>query len=141
MDLDRISEMVAALCGSHTVTELTLREGATRLTLRRALAASAGRAADGPPPSLHQPEPYIVRSPLVGTFHCLLGEGQTPVAAGTAVQVGQVLGAIESMRILYDVAADAAGVVSEVLVEEGQPVEYGQELFRIQPPESGEGAP
>jgi biotin carboxyl carrier protein len=57
-----------------------------------------------------------------------------------AVRDGQVLGAVESMSVLYDVTAEVSGVVVEVLVEEGQPVEYGQELFRIQRAPDGESA-
>jgi biotin carboxyl carrier protein len=133
MDLKQISELVAAVCGSRTVTELTLREGASRLVIRRALAMETRLPeAGGGAVAENAPESFAVRSPLVGIFHGSASAKHPPVAVGTPVQEGQVLGAIESMRMLYDVTADVSGVVVEALVEDGQPVEYAQELFRIQ---------
>lgn len=132
MNLQQISEMVAALSTSHTVTDLSVRQGPTRLVIRRALTVAQ------PAPSAEEPasrpmEGVLVRSHLVGIFHARASEKQPPVTVGTVVREGQVLGAIESMRMLYEVTASAPGSVAEVLVEDGQPVEYGQELFRILP--------
>ncbi len=138
MDLKQVSEIVAALCASRSVTELTVRTGPDRLTVRRALAIA------GEPASVLPTEPvppavttHAIRSPLVGVFHHLAGKHE-PVAAGAPVQEGQALGAIESIGMLYEVAASEAGTVNEVLVVEGQPVEYGQDLFLIQPGSGGE---
>lgn len=135
MDLKRVREIVAAVCESRTVTEMSLQEGASRLTVRRVLAAAAPVApaapADTPEPAA--PTGCSVLSPLVGIFHHRGTAAQGPITVGMAVQEGQTLGAIESMRMLYEVTATGSGTISEVLVEEEQPVEYGQELFRIQP--------
>jgi len=135
MDLTQISEMVAAVCGSRSVTELTLREGASRLVIRRALAVAAPVPESAGEDSVPEvPTGVAVRSPLVGIFHQASGR-HTPVAAGSEVREGQVIGVIESMRMPYEVAVESAGVIAEVLVEDGQPVEYGQDLFRIVPQE------
>lgn len=133
MDLKRISEMVAALSESRTVTELSVHEDGTRLTLRRALAVAPQTVSPASPAETEAPPTHIIRSPLVGIFHRRANEKQAPVTLGMAVQPGQVLGAIESMRMLYNVVADTAGVVADILVDDGQPVEYGQELFRLHP--------
>lgn len=138
MDLARISEIVAAVCSSRTITELTIREGSTRLTIRRRVALPVPQEAATTPPPAQPPEPHVVRSPLVGTFRALSTDGQPTVTVGSVVEAGQVLGAIESMRMLYDVATEVGGVITAVLVEEGQPVEYGQDLFHIQPQQAVE---
>ncbi|NLB94151.1 MAG: biotin/lipoyl-binding protein [Armatimonadetes bacterium] len=138
MDLTQVAELVAAVCSSRTVTEMTLREGTRRLVVRRAFAVEA------PQPEVMEAPPaddFIVCSPLVGFFHQSASAKCPPVTVGMAVRDGQVLGAIESMSVLYDVTAEVSGVITEVLVEEGQPVEYGQELFRIQRAPDGESAP
>lgn len=140
MDLKRINEMVAAVCSSRTVTELTVRQGAGRLTVKRALAevgteqpVAVPQAVLAAPEPAHEAESCVVRSHLVGIFHQRASERQAPVPVGAAIKEGQVIGAIESMGMLYNVTAAVSGAVVEVLVDDEQPVEYGQELFRVQP--------
>lgn len=138
MDLKRITEMVAAVRSSRTVTELTVRQGTGRLTVKRALAEMAMEQPAPPavlatPEPAHEAESCVVRSHLVGIFHQRASERQAPVPVGAAVKEGQIIGAIESMGMLYNVTAAVSGAVVEVLVDDEQPVEYGQELFRIQP--------
>ena len=75
---------------------------------------------------------HIVKSPMVGTYYSASAPGNPPyVAVGSAVKVGDTLCIIEAMKLLNEIDADVAGVVTQMLVENGQPVEYGQPLFVI----------
>jgi acetyl-CoA carboxylase biotin carboxyl carrier protein len=73
-----------------------------------------------------------VKSPMVGTFYGAPEPGAKPyVAVGTRVSKGQTLCIIEAMKIMNEIESEVAGVVTEVLASDAQPVEYGQALFRI----------
>ena len=75
-----------------------------------------------------------VKSPMVGTYYSAPEPGAKQyVAVGASVSKGQVLCIIEAMKIMNEIESEYAGAVREVLVENGQPVEYGQVLFRIDP--------
>jgi len=75
-----------------------------------------------------------VKSPMVGTYYHAPEPGSKPyVSAGTRVSKGQILCIIEAMKIMNEIESEFAGVVKEVLVQDAQPVEYGQVLFRIDP--------
>ncbi|MGH7690926.1 MAG: acetyl-CoA carboxylase biotin carboxyl carrier protein, partial [Gemmatimonadaceae bacterium] len=75
-----------------------------------------------------------VKSPMVGTFYHSPEPGAKPyVSVGARVSKGQVLCIIEAMKIMNEIESEYAGVVKEILVEDSQPVEYGQALFRIDP--------
>ncbi len=86
--------------------------------------------AAAPVPS--EPEGHIVKSPMVGTFYRSSAPGsQAFVEIGQNINVGETLCIIEAMKLLNEIEADQSGVVKKVLVENGQPVEYGQPLFII----------
>ena len=73
-----------------------------------------------------------ITSPMVGTFYEAPSPGSSPfVEVGTRVEVGDTLCIIEAMKILNQIEADRAGIVKMILVENGQPVEYGQPLFIV----------
>ena len=73
-----------------------------------------------------------VKSPMVGTFYGAPEPGSKPyVAVGSRVSKGQTLCIIEAMKIMNEIESEVAGVVTEVLAADAQPVEYGQALFRI----------
>ena len=75
---------------------------------------------------------HPVLSPLVGTFYRSTNPGAKPfVEVGTRVQRGQAIGIVEAMKLMNEVAADVAGVVIEILVENAQPVQYEQPLLVI----------
>jgi acetyl-CoA carboxylase biotin carboxyl carrier protein len=75
---------------------------------------------------------HIVKSPIVGTFYRAPAPGAKPfVEVGSKVKKGDVLCIIEAMKIMNEIKSDVNGVVEEILVENGQPVEYGQPLFKI----------
>jgi acetyl-CoA carboxylase biotin carboxyl carrier protein len=75
---------------------------------------------------------HSVRSPIVGTFYESPSPGSPPfVKAGDAVEVGQVLCIVEAMKLMNEIESDVAGEIVKKLVANGQPIEYGQELFVI----------
>jgi acetyl-CoA carboxylase biotin carboxyl carrier protein len=77
---------------------------------------------------------HTVRSPIVGTFYECPSPGSPPfVKPGDAVAVGQVLCIVEAMKLMNEIEADVAGEIVKKLVANGQPIEYGQELFVIRP--------
>jgi acetyl-CoA carboxylase biotin carboxyl carrier protein len=79
-----------------------------------------------------------VKSPMVGTYYAQPEPGAKPyVAPGQRISKGQVLCIIEAMKIMNEIESEYSGIVREVLVEDAQPVEYGQVLFRIEPPPNG----
>jgi|SRR5215467_8274347 len=75
---------------------------------------------------------HMVRSPIVGTFYEAPSPGAPPfVKAGDVVEVGQVLCIVEAMKLMNEIESDVAGEVVKKLITNGQPIEYGQELFAI----------
>lgn len=84
-----------------------------------------------PTPSATAPTRQIT-APMVGTFYGKLApDSRAFVEVGDTVRVGQVVCIVEAMKLMNEIQSDADGIVSEVLVEDGQPVEYGQPLFRL----------
>ncbi|MGA2201176.1 MAG: acetyl-CoA carboxylase biotin carboxyl carrier protein [Terriglobales bacterium] len=86
------------------------------------------------------PEPeedlHIVRSPIVGTFYESPSPGSPPfVKVGDLLEVGQVLCIVEAMKLMNEIECDVAGELVKRLVANGQPIEYGQELFALRPAE------
>ena len=74
----------------------------------------------------------VVKSPLVGTFYAAPAEDANPfVKVGDSVKEGQVLAIVEAMKLMNEIESDFTGTVTEILVENGQAVEYGQPLFVI----------
>ena len=101
-------------------------------------------AGPAPAPAAEAPAPFkeeteeaakpgkVVESPLVGTFYAAPAEDAEPfVTVGSAVKKGQTLAIVEAMKLMNEIESDYDGTVAEILVENGQPVEYGQPLFRI----------
>jgi acetyl-CoA carboxylase biotin carboxyl carrier protein len=75
---------------------------------------------------------HVVKSPMVGTFYRSSSPDAKPFAdVGTSVAVGDTICIIEAMKLLNEIEADVAGVIKAVLIENGQPVEYGEPLFII----------
>ena len=92
-------------------------------------APSAGGAAGA---EEELPAGNIVKSPLVGTFYAAPAEDAEPfVKVGDSVKEGQVLAIVEAMKLMNEIESDFTGTVKEILVENGQAVEYGQPLFVI----------
>ena len=93
-------------------------------------AAPAEAPAAAPPAE----ELHVIKSPIVGTFYASPSpEAASFVKIGDSIQAGQVVCIIEAMKLMNEIEADVAGEVVRALVENGQPVEYGQGLFAIRP--------
>jgi acetyl-CoA carboxylase biotin carboxyl carrier protein len=95
-----------------------------------------------PAAGAHAPEPlpepeeefHIVKSPIVGTFYESPSPGSPPfVKPGDTLEVGQVLCIVEAMKLMNEIECDVAGELVKKLVANGQPIEYGQELFAVRP--------
>jgi acetyl-CoA carboxylase biotin carboxyl carrier protein len=96
-----------------------------------AASGEAGAPAAATPAAAAQ-QGHVVTSPMVGSFYRAPSPGADPfVQVGDTVKEGQTLCIIEAMKLLNEIEADKAGVVKEILVENGQAVEYGQPLFVI----------
>jgi acetyl-CoA carboxylase biotin carboxyl carrier protein len=77
---------------------------------------------------------HMVRSPIVGTFYECPSPGSPPfVKVGDMIEAGQVLCIVEAMKLMNEIEAEASGELVKKLVNNGQPIEYGQELFAIRP--------
>jgi acetyl-CoA carboxylase biotin carboxyl carrier protein len=79
------------------------------------------------------PDNHVVKSPMVGTFYRSSAPGANAfVEVGQTVKVGDTLCIIEAMKLLNEIESDKDGVIKAILVENGQPVEYGEPLFEIE---------
>jgi acetyl-CoA carboxylase biotin carboxyl carrier protein len=120
--------------GEHTVVQAR-----TEMPYVAVPVTQPGQAPVAPPvvpaaPSEPVPEEslYMVKSPIVGTFYEAPSPGAPPfVKVGDTVEVGQVLCIVEAMKLLNEIESDVAGEIVRKLGSNGQPIEYGQELFAI----------
>jgi acetyl-CoA carboxylase biotin carboxyl carrier protein len=143
ISIEQLQQLVRLLDRSD-VSELELRRSGEgmRLVLRKAQAPESGKSViegqyvpsaviSTPVAEAKEPE-HKVLAPLVGTFHVWAKpRGGALVAAGDHVKAGQLVGTIESLNVLNEVETAVAGHVVEILVKDGQPVEYGQLLMTI----------
>jgi acetyl-CoA carboxylase biotin carboxyl carrier protein len=147
MDLRKLKKLID-LVEESGISELELTEGEEKVRISRALMPSQMpmmQYAAAPAPASHAtPVPtaaepvvaeivgHIVKSPMVGTFYRSSSPDAKPfVDVGSKVAVGETLCIIEAMKLLNEIECDMAGVIKEILVENGQPVEYGEPLFVI----------
>jgi acetyl-CoA carboxylase biotin carboxyl carrier protein len=146
VDLRKIKTLID-LVQESGIAELEITEGEESVRIcRHSTAAStqyisappqqqiAVAAAPAPAP-VAAPEPvgHTLKSPMVGTFYRSPSPGASSfVEVGQSVNKGQTLCIIEAMKLLNEIEADVGGVVKAILVENGQPVEYGQPLFIIE---------
>ncbi|MFI5207597.1 MAG: acetyl-CoA carboxylase biotin carboxyl carrier protein [Gemmatimonadales bacterium] len=146
-DLDTLKELITLL-ESSSVSSLRFRKGDAEYEVSRhgkpmaEVAPGPGSAALPPveagahsAPSAAPPSNLIeIKSPMVGTFYRSPEPGADPyVKAGSRVAPGQTLCIIEAMKIMNEIESEVSGRVREVLVEDSQPVEFGQVLFRVEP--------
>jgi acetyl-CoA carboxylase biotin carboxyl carrier protein len=146
MDLRKLKKLID-LVEESGITELEVTEGEEKVRIVKHSTAAVQQtymvpqaapvhagapAAIAAAPESEVPEGHIVKSPMVGTFYRSASPGSEPfVEIGTSVKVGQTLCIIEAMKLLNEIESDGAGVIKAILVENGQPVEFGEPLFII----------
>jgi len=123
--------------GEHTVVHTRADVPYVAVTVpQTGQAAGTSPAAAPPAAPIEAPSPeevlHKVKSPIVGTFYEAPSPGAPPfVKVGDMVEVGQVLCIVEAMKLLNEIESDVAGEIVKKLGSNGQPIEYGQELFAI----------
>jgi acetyl-CoA carboxylase biotin carboxyl carrier protein len=106
--------------------------GVQQFSAPAAAPAAMPAAAAAPAPAAPAETGHVVKSPMVGTFYRSSAPGAPAfVEVGATVKEGDTLCIIEAMKLLNEIDADVSGVVTKILVENGQPVEFGQPLFVI----------
>ena len=147
MDLRKLKTLIDLVADSGIAElEITEGEGKVRIvkfsqavqpvaympeaaSVQAAPVAAQAPAAEAAP---KVPQGHIVKAPMVGTFYRAPNPGASPfVEVGQSVKEGEPLCIIEAMKLLNEIEADKSGVIKEILVENGEPVEYGQPLFVI----------
>lgn len=151
-DLRRLRRIVE-LMNEHDLSEIDLRQGETRIRLRRGAEnpvvieprPAAPPAAPPPPaPVASPPTPEstpaqddrlaVVSSPMVGTFYTSPKPGEPPfVKIGDRVEPDSPVCVIEAMKVFNEIPAEVSGTIVAVLIENEQPVEYGQAMFKVDP--------
>ena len=136
----------AALMKELELTGLELTEGDKIVRLERNISANVIYSDDNTKKSLDNNAhnsgknneggtmPYMsIKSPMVGVFYAAPAENAEPyVKVGSHVKKGQTLCIVEAMKLMYEITAEADGVISQVCVSDGQMIEYGTELFKIE---------
>ena len=135
-EVSALPKMVSALSPGSRLTKSAAASPVAAAAVVPAVAAqppAASAPADSAAPAAEddgEMELAIVKSPIVGTFYRASEPGARAfVEVGDVVRKGQVLCIIEAMKLMNEIDTDAAGTVKAILVENGQPVEYGQPLF------------
>ena len=141
-DLEKLSELIA-LMDEHGLTEISLSQGDQSWKLRRGGAEAVPMVTAAPPPPQadgggdtppDEPTYPTIDSPTVGTFYSAPSpDDPSFVKVGQAVSPDSVVCIVEAMKVFNQIQAETAGTIVEVLVEDGDAVEFGQPLFRIQP--------
>lgn len=141
MEIDNLKELIALLQDTD-ITEFQMEKDGTKVKIRRQMLV--------PPLEMKTRQPVIIEktqeqeeetqrlitvtSPIVGTFYRAPSPDAPPfVDAGSRVKKGQVICVIEAMKLMNEIESEVDGVVVRALVENGQPVEYGEPLFLIEP--------
>jgi len=150
MDLRKLKKLID-LVEASGIAELEITEGEEKVRIAKSIAGAPMMMAHAPqmmhaaapaavaapavaaqPAEDAVPEGHVVRSPMVGTFYRAPAPGSKNFSeVGQSVNAGDTLCIIEAMKLLNEIEADQGGVIKAILVENGQPVEYGEPLFVI----------
>jgi acetyl-CoA carboxylase biotin carboxyl carrier protein len=149
MDLRKLKKLID-LVEASGIAELEITEGEEKVRIAKSIAGApmmmaapqphymqaaapaAAPAAAAAPAEDALPDGHVVRSPMVGTFYRAPAPGAKNFAeVGQSVSAGDTLCIIEAMKLLNEIETDQGGVIKAILVENGQPVEYGEPLFVI----------
>ena len=153
MDLRKLKTLIDLVAESD-IAELEVTEGESKVRIVKSSATPQGQmvmmpsngmqqfSAPAPAPAAApaapapavaaEPTGHVIKSPMVGTFYRSSAPGAAAfVEVGTSIKEGDTLCIIEAMKLLNEIDAEVSGVVTKILVENGQPVEFGQPLFVI----------
>ena len=149
MDLRKLKKLID-LVQESGISELEVTEGEERVRIAKHYGAAVAApvhyavpavAPVAPPAGVSSvnldedddlPEGHVVKSPMVGTFYRSASPGSDAfVEVGSTVKVGDTLCIVEAMKLLNEIESDCAGTIKKILVDNGQPVEYGEPLFII----------
>jgi len=149
MDLRKLKKLID-LVQESGIAELEITEGEERVRIvkngdpapaRQGSRAPSAGALEPPPAASPAPPPvaaplvaegHVIKAPIVGTFYRASSPNANPfVEVGQSVKEGQTVCIVEAMKLMNEIEADASGVIKAILVENGQPVEYGQPLFLL----------
>lgn len=136
MEMDHLIKLIEAVSHSE-LSKFEYEEGGVKVQMEKPEAVQVMQAAPVLAGSAVQAEETavgdnVVTCPLVGIFYAAPEEGAEPfVKVGDRVKKGQTLAIVEAMKLMNEIESEVDGVVTEVLAENGQAVEFGQELFRI----------
>lgn len=141
MELEQLLKLIDAVSNS-ALSSLKYEEKGVKISLQKegsgkASAVSTEYVQETPPEVKREvkaakEEGNIIKSPLVGTFYVAPSEEAAPfVQVGDRVEKGQTIAIVEAMKLMNEIESEYAGEILEVLVENGEMVEYGQPLFRI----------
>jgi len=154
MNLKEIKEMIA-LMNENDLTELELEREGLKIRLKRSgpqdseqpnifierlksRSASSEYPADGQIPlesaaAANKKNLIDIKSPMVGTFYRSPSPEAAPfVEKGAEIEIGQVICIIEAMKLMNEIKSEVRGIIKEILIENGDPIEFGQVLFRIE---------
>ncbi len=149
MNLKEIKEVIQ-LMNENGLSEIEIEKDGLKVRLKKGAGGSLEQtviyesrptqapvrmvdAAAPAPVSAPQPAKATIKSPMVGTFYAAGAPDAAPfVQPGTQVEVGQVICIIEAMKLMNEIKAEVRGKVTEILVHNGDPVEFGQSLFVIE---------
>lgn len=144
MELDEIRKLIDLLKETD-ITEIQVERDGVKLKIKRERfmrsfeiesqnVKQAGALAEAKEEAEDTQRLITITSPIVGVFHRSPAPEAPPfVEAGSTVKKGQVLCIVEAMKLMNEIESDADGVISKILIENGQPVEYGEPLFLIEP--------
>jgi acetyl-CoA carboxylase biotin carboxyl carrier protein len=145
MDLSKLKDLID-LVEQSGISELEVTEGEDRVRIVKHAPAPAPQTYMMPPPVNPaalaaaaplaavpaEPDGHVVKAPMVGTFYRSASPGSEAFfELGSSVKIGETLCIIEAMKLLNEIESDFSGTIKAILVENGQPVEYGEPLFII----------
>ena len=128
---------LAAVLDDHRLSQIDVSLGKLNIRIKAGrngepAAYQPMQTESTPFPIASEPEGHVVTAPMIGTFYSAPSPGEPAfISVGDEVEVGQVIGIIEAMKIMNEIASDSAGTVEEIFVTNAQSVEYGSPLVRL----------
>jgi len=134
VDIEELKRIIRLL-KEEGLSEITVCEGESRLTVRQEGITPKEAASHATREPGEHERVFTVIAPLVGTFYRRSSPEEEPfVAEGAKVEPGETLCIIEAMKVLNEIKAEEQGLLQQILVEDGETVEYGQVLFLFERP-------